>query len=400
MLDELQLMAEEEVKAFHIYGDKYRALNPLPAKPSPIKQGWEFKAYLLVSIASVLLASMRTAEQFYRAAVFSSATPVLGFVEAFLAVFTVEAGIVVYAAVMASRSRKISPWVLGVGIVLLAAISITAGMAQSLHLATDVDPMITHYVEIALSLLIGPGASIAALIGGHILGQQIAMAAKQYEELLEAYDGEVEEYNLKLKKSWERSDERKTAKRSALARAMGQQVAHMDTDEISTQTDDRIQTQMDTQPVESPVQEPVHQQVPSVQETQVTQVPEPIASKPVHKTEPVIQAIQDAEPVAAASMSVPAPARMIRPGSDIFPEEQKEASNGHKNGKSNGNLSKLDPTLVRKMQQAVTKWLVQNNKTPFDDQLNFQTIGKDIGLDPQYVAKIVETMRATYRGHF
>ena len=206
--EELELLAEEEIKGFTIFKDKYQALNPAPLKPSPVKQGWEFTAYILVSVASVLLASMRTAEQFYRAAAFS-ANPVLGFVEAFLAIFTVEAGIVVYAAVLASRSKKISPWVLVTGIILLSLISITAGLGQSLHLATDLDPVFVRYTEYALLILIGPGASIAALIGGHILGQQIALAGQQYDDLLKAYDEDVEEYHNKLKRAWERSPERK-----------------------------------------------------------------------------------------------------------------------------------------------------------------------------------------------
>ena len=206
--EELELLAEEEIKGFLIFKDKYQALNPMPVKPSPVKQGWEFTAYILVSVASVLLASMRTAEQFYRAAAFS-ANPILGFVEAFLAIFTVEAGIVVYAAVLASRSKKISPWVLVTGIILLSLISITAGLGQSLHLATDLDPIFVRYTEYALLILIGPGASVAALIGGHILGQQIALAGQQYDELLNDYEHEMDDYHTKLKRTWERSPERK-----------------------------------------------------------------------------------------------------------------------------------------------------------------------------------------------
>lgn len=214
--EELEIIAEEEIRGYRIYREKYRALNPPPVKPSPVKQGWEFTAYIIVSVASVLLASMRTAEMFYRAAFFS-ANAVLGFVEAFLAVFTVESGIVVYAAVLGSRSKKIAQWVLILGIVLLSAISIIAGFGQSMNLISDLDPLIKSYTENALSLLIGPGASIAALIGGHILGQQIAMAAQQYEQLMKDYEKELEEYNTKIKKGWDRSEERKSSRISANA---------------------------------------------------------------------------------------------------------------------------------------------------------------------------------------
>lgn len=218
--EDLQLLTEEEIKGFLIFREKYRALNPIPSKPSPVKQGWEFIAYIMVSVASVLLASMRTAEQFYRAAAFS-ASPVLGYVEAFLAIFTVESGIVVYAAVLASRSKKISQWVLVFGIILLSAISITAGLGQSLHLATDLDPVFIHYTEYALLFLIGPGASVAALIGGHILGQQISLAAQQYENLLAEYQKTLDEYSLKLKRAWDRSEERRYVRVSSNIALLG-----------------------------------------------------------------------------------------------------------------------------------------------------------------------------------
>jgi hypothetical protein len=411
VLDELQLMAEEEVKAFQIYGNKYRALNPLPSKPSPVKQGWEFKAYLLVSIASVLLASMRTAEQFYRAAVFSSAAPILGYVEAFLAVFTVEAGIVVYAAVMASRSRKVSTWVLVVGIILLAAISITAGMAQSLHLATDVDPLITHYLEISLSLLIGPGASIAALIGGHILGQQIAMAAQQYEQLLEEFEGLVEEYNIKLKKSWERSDERKTARKSALARSLGQEIAQLDSSDVNEENDSveeensselpLIKTPAPT-PIAAPVTKPIPAYIPEPYQDSIQRLPDKpavVVEKPNRLKQPVVQNEPDPVSLKQTSMNIASPAKIMNHLPEVQVEPDEEAENGHKNGKNNGNLSKLDPAVVKRMQQAITKWLLQNGKTPFDDFLNYQVMGKEIGIDPQYIQKIIETMRISYKGH-
>jgi hypothetical protein len=138
-----------------------------------------------------------------------------------LAIFTVESGIVVYAAVLASRSRKISQWVLVFGIVLLSAISITAGLGQSLHLATNLDPIFIQYTEYALLFLIGPGASVAALIGGHILGQQISLAAQQYENMLAEYQKSLDEYSLKLKRAWDRSEERRYVRVSSNIALLG-----------------------------------------------------------------------------------------------------------------------------------------------------------------------------------
>jgi len=209
-ISELEQLSKEEIKGFEIYRRKYASITPPPQKPNPVKQGWEFKAYFVVSVAAVLLASMRTAEQFYRAATFSS-NAFLGFAEAFLAVFTVESGIVVYAAVLAARQKKIAQWVMWLGIILLSSISIVAGLGQSLYLSQDIDPSVLRYTQYALSILIGPGASIAALIGGHILGQQIASAALTYENHMAGYEQEIKEYNERIIRNWGRSRERKIA---------------------------------------------------------------------------------------------------------------------------------------------------------------------------------------------
>ena len=391
MLDELQLIADEEVRAYHIYSEKFRALNPEPERPSPVKQGWEFMAYLLVSIASVLLASMRTAEIFYRSAVFSSSSPALAYFEAFLAIFTVEAGIVVYAAVMASRSKKISPWVLTIGIILLAAISIVAGLAQSLTLSTDVDPQVTHYVEFALTILIGPGASIAALIGGHILGQQIAMAAKQYEDLLDDYEGQLEEYNLKLKKSWERSDERKTAKKNAVTRIMMQEQGILPPGEshpdiLQTYVGDNHGTVHTPQPLPQSAVEsiPVVNDVPVIEKK--------LTGKDVN--EPLTEQVVSQK---AVSMKMPASDNVVKESSIVKEKKGSEPVNTHNNGsKKNGKFSDLDNVTVKQMQHAVTKWLIDNKRTPFDNDLDYQLIAKEVKLNPQYVGKIIQQMKVSF----
>ena len=388
MLDELQLIADEEVRAFHIYRDKFHALNPEPEKPSPVKQGWEFMAYLLVSIASVLLASMRTAEIFYRSAVFSSSSPVLAYFEAFLAIFTVEAGIVVYAAVMASRSKKISPWVLTIGIILLAAISIVAGLAQSLTLSSDIDPQVTHYVEFALTILIGPGASIAALIGGHILGQQIAMAAKQYEDLLDDYEGQLEEYNLKLKKSWERSDERKTAKRNAITRVMMQEQGTLPTEEVppgvmpSNNGNKKGYVSSPTIEAQVPVDsQSVVQETSFVEKMQA----DPVVNETITPQNSVDMKMPVSENVVKESISFEESKEPVA--------EKKDNNNGNK---KNGIFSDLDNVTVKQMQHAVTKWLIDNKKTPFDNDLDYQIIANEVKLNPQYVGKIIQQMKVSF----
>lgn len=268
-LEELELITAEEIKAYELFKNKYRVLNPPPRKPTPTKQGWEFNSYLVVSVAAVLLASMRTAEQFYRAATFS-ANAVLGFIEAFLAIFTVEVGIVVYAAVLAARRKRIYPWVFWVGLVLLATISIVAGLGQSLYLTPNVDPLILRWTQYSLSFLIGPGASIAAVIGGHILGQHIAYAAQKYEREKEIYEQAIHQYFEKLRRSWQRSFERKVALRLTTVRkpieVFTEQEPEVEKEIVPEPVSERSYPFVDAQ-LEPDVQQPAGQEARSTPES-------------------------------------------------------------------------------------------------------------------------------------
>jgi hypothetical protein len=327
-LSELELVTADEVKAFDIFRNKYRALNPGPAKPTPAKQGWEFKAYFVVSIAAVLLASMRTAEQFYRAATFS-ANSMLGFVEAFLAVFTVEVGIVVYAAVLASRRRQVYNWVFWVGLVLLSSISIVAGLGQSLALTTNPNPVLLRYTQYALSFLIGPGASVAALIGGHILGQSIAEVAQKYEQDQVVYEQELDLYNEKMRRAWQRSFERKVALRLVTV----QKYARESLDEELDSSDLDIS----------------------------------LPALPKNSGEPSVQSA------------------FVRTVAEERPAQRVVVSAGNGNGNRNGS----EVAMAR----AVTQWLVLHGKTPFDRDVNPVEIADETGIKPIVVAEVLNVMR-------
>ncbi|GEM_PF-2902447 len=338
-LYELEQLTEEEVRGYEIYRRKYIMLYPPPIKPSPVKQGWEFKAYLIVSIAAVLLASMRTAEQFYRAATFS-ANPVLGYIEAFLAVFTVETGIVVYAAVLAARQKKIASWVMWIGIVLLAAISIVAGLGQSLYLTSNVDPNFLKYTEYMLSILIGPGASIAALIGGHILGQQIAQAAQLYEQLMAEYENEMQQYNDKLMRAWLRSVERKVALgMMALPRPELQEAEY--SGEVQ---------HAELQPLlleKNPVQPAKSAELPA-------SIPMGFGGDGNHRQ----RVVQQQQKPTRQPIAPPQP--------------------------------QLNDAAITRM---ITQWLIKKGKTPFDADITPASIATDTQLDERTVANILARMR-------
>lgn len=342
---DLEQLTEEEIRGFEIYRRKYVSLYPPPLKPNPAKQGWEFRAYLIVSVAAVLLASMRTAEQFYRAATFS-ANPVLGYIEAFLAVFTVETGIVVYAAVIAARRKKVAQWVMWVGIVLLAAISIVAGLGQSLYLSTDIDPSILKWTEYMLSLLIGPGASIAALIGGHILGQQIATAAQAYEQMEAEYELELEQYNERLIRTWLRSVERKVV----LGMVAIPKAALPELEAV------------------------VESEAPAAQEvTPAVEKPAPARAAGSPIITPV--AVEDGGNHRQAQMQPPNLARTLGPR----PASSSAGASG---------------TGATKNSRLVTQWLITNGKTPFDSDINLNQISLETRLDVPAVRETLLRMRS------
>ena len=335
-LSELEQLTEEEIKGYEIYQRKYVVLYPPPKKPNPTKQGWEFKAYLVVCVAAVLLASMRTAEQFYRAATFS-ANPLLGYIEAFLAVFTVETGIVVYAAVLAARQKKISQWVMWVGIVLLASISIVAGLGQSLYLSTSIDPSFLRYTEYMLSILIGPGASIAALIGGHILGQQIAQVAQIYEEMMREYESETHLYNDKLMRAWLRSFERKVV---------------LGTMEISRPYLTELIEESPLKEARAPLMEKG-----ALREVRVAEVPMLVQAHAINDGNHHQKTVQVIRPAVAN------PASITPPPTDIS------------------------------MTRIITHWLISKGKTPFDPEINASTIAADVKIEEGLIRSALAKMR-------
>lgn len=202
---------ENEVEAFEDFREKYRVMHPPPRRPNPARLDWKFWLVLLVVPAQILLAALRTASIFFKAAELGG-SETLAYAEAVLAIMAVEVALVVYSAIKAARRNTISDWVMNFGIVLMVGISVFAGLSQSIHLIDGIDPQTLRYLQYGVSLMVGIGASVIAWIGGEILGAQVAVMGIRNAELMAEYDDEREEYNDRVIASWNASHERKIAR--------------------------------------------------------------------------------------------------------------------------------------------------------------------------------------------
>lgn len=205
----LEELTQQETDAFELYRDKYELQHPVPAPPSARGLGWQFYLLVLTSLAAVVLAALRTAEQFYLAASLSG-SPIFSLAEAIAAMVAIEGGIVIYAAIRAEANKKVSNATLGIGIFLMVLISTFAGLGQSLRLIDNINAELMIYFQYALSIVIGVGASALAWIGGEVLGSQIARVGTYSENASEKYDQELDQYNSRLLSSWNNSIERRS----------------------------------------------------------------------------------------------------------------------------------------------------------------------------------------------
>jgi len=202
-------LAAYEITAFEAFEQKYAAMYPPPSRPRrvTISGDWQFWAFIFIGIASVMLAGLRTAEMFYKAAAFTNS--MLAWVEAGLAIVAVEVSIVMYSTTLSEDSDHLSKVGLWFGLVLLGSISVVAGFGQAIRLIDNVDQVIVEATQYALSILIGPGASIAAILAGHILGKQIKKIKVTNREDVGDYREGIEEWRRKMVSHWKRSPEYK-----------------------------------------------------------------------------------------------------------------------------------------------------------------------------------------------
>jgi hypothetical protein len=206
MID-LNLLGEQEIQAFVDYESRHKILFPMPETRTVklMKQmGWQFSFLLVQSLFAVLLAALRTADMFFLSA--SSSNQILAFVEAFAAIFAVEGGIVLYAAVRAEVSRRINTKILIAGELIGIIISIFAGLGQSL---SGFQVGYTDTFRLARAVALGLGASILCAVSGSVLGQQLAKFGTLRDEAVKENEYKLHEWRQALRDSWKRSDELK-----------------------------------------------------------------------------------------------------------------------------------------------------------------------------------------------
>ena len=197
--------AEAEREAFDAFRITYAQKNPPPRKQGAVSaaQDPEFYLLILVAIASVLLTSLRTAEAFFRSAANSELGAWAGWTEAALAILAIEGSMVVYSMIRAKHNRSVHDGRIYIfGIVVLAVISIVAALGQSINLMTEIPEEVNSYLQWALTLVIGPGGALAAVIGGHLLGSRLADLNQQNEEGSDEYKEDIAEWRNSLNRSW------------------------------------------------------------------------------------------------------------------------------------------------------------------------------------------------------
>lgn len=204
-------LTAQETDAFEQFRQKYKLMHPIKARPKTAGLDWKFYLVLVVAPPQILLAALRTANIFYKAADLAG-NHTLAYIEAALAILAVEVSLVVYSAVQAAKRTEVPKGRLTFGIILMVLISVFAGLSQSITLISGVDPTFLTYLQYGVSFMIGIGASIIAWIGGEVLGEQVALMGIRSAEIDSRYRAYLAEYNDTMLNSWANSPERRIAR--------------------------------------------------------------------------------------------------------------------------------------------------------------------------------------------
>ena len=230
-----QESAEERV-AFAAYKETFLLQNPLPPKPATLDLrglGFAFWLYFTQAITSIALAAMRTSDAFYFVGYATVGNGYYASAEAILSVLAVEVGMVVFAAILAQKRYKkqetelrsqaeadgkkfraskevdLNAAVIWAGLILMALISMSAGLHQSVKIIDGVSEAFVQNLSYFLGITIGVGITIIAVIAGDILGQQLAIITAGYADRLAEWEDKIDEWNDAVKAAWARSDQRK-----------------------------------------------------------------------------------------------------------------------------------------------------------------------------------------------
>lgn len=181
---------------------EYSELYPAP-KLHLVGLDWKFYASVIVAVAALILAALRTASMFYAAALLSAkvfgidaawAVNTVSFLDALVAMVAIEGGLVVYSAIRAVQRGRVDGGLLSLQIALLVVVSVVAGLGQSLGLIQGLPEEWLVWFTYVLAIVLGVGASIVAWLSGEVLGVQIL----RFEEVKTAADEKL----VKSQSSW------------------------------------------------------------------------------------------------------------------------------------------------------------------------------------------------------
>lgn len=197
-----------ERDAFKAYRQGYALQYPPPEKPTigRVARDSEFILLLLTVISSILLTSLRTAEAFYKSAQYT-ALVIFGIgvaqIEAALAIIAVEGMMVVLSMIRAKKRKTThSELTYVVGIIILATISVVAALNQSISLMENPSQQVIYGLSVILTIVIGPGSALSALLGGHLLGSRISDLSAENQELMKQYKEDRSAWEQKVVASW------------------------------------------------------------------------------------------------------------------------------------------------------------------------------------------------------
>ena len=203
------------------YENEYKTLYPAPKKQI-VGLDWKFYTSVATGLATVILASLRTAQMFYFAAETSAqswglsegGTELLSYGDALASMFAVEFGLVVTSAVKSVNEKKVPSWIYSVQIILLLVISVIAGVGQSLGLVQGISQDFLRIFSYILVFVLGVGASFAAWFSGEILGVQIQKYSELKAEAEKHFSEQMRIYSQNARKFWgQRTEQEKETSR-------------------------------------------------------------------------------------------------------------------------------------------------------------------------------------------
>lgn len=217
---------QTEMDVWEKFKATYTKRFPTPEKASVRLMdaiGWQFISVIVHAIGALALASMRTADMFYLAA--AGSNEFLRYGEAIAAIVTVEFGAVVFASLKADRegdnmdeaaqknAARTAITQLVVADVICLIISIVAGLGVSFR-GFGIEVV---YFKWILSLSLGAGASIVAVVSGTVLGTMLVKFTNMRANMSGLYKKDLAAWDTDLNLSWENSPEREISRNSTNA---------------------------------------------------------------------------------------------------------------------------------------------------------------------------------------